>query len=115
MRKPSNSVTLNPACSFGIDNRVIDRRRQRADLVIYNHDPLSAYAVVQQTLVDGACTSIASATLPGGPARKGEESLLDKEKKAAEKKPDTDAPKPAEKKPDEKPKPPASAASGGAR
>src|SRR4029077_49536 len=47
-------VTLNPAMQLGIDKRVgsIDAGKD-ADLVIYNHDPLSAYAVVQKTLVDG--------------------------------------------------------------
>ena len=47
-------VTLNPAVQLGIDNRVgtIDVGKD-ADLAIYNHDPLSAYAVVQKTLIDG--------------------------------------------------------------
>src|SRR5260370_314650 len=47
-------VTLNPAIQLGIDKRVgsIDPGKD-ADLVIYNHDPLSAYAVVQKTLIDG--------------------------------------------------------------
>ena len=47
-------VTLNPAIQLGIDNRVgsIDVGKD-ADLVIYNHDPLSVYAVAQKTLIDG--------------------------------------------------------------
>ena len=47
-------VTLNPAIQLGIDKRVgsIEVGKD-ADLVIYNHDPLSAYAVVQKTLIDG--------------------------------------------------------------
>ena len=47
-------VTINPAMQLGIDKRVgtIDTGKD-ADLVIYNHDPLSAYAVVQKTLIDG--------------------------------------------------------------
>ncbi len=47
-------VTLNPAMQLGIDKRVgsIDTGKD-ADLVIYNHDPLSAYAVAQKTLIDG--------------------------------------------------------------
>src|ERR1700675_1400470 len=47
-------VTINPAMQLGIDKRVgsIDPGKD-ADLVIYNHDPLSAYAVVQKTLIDG--------------------------------------------------------------
>src|SRR5260370_9193064 len=49
-------VTLNPAIQLGIDKRVgsIDPGKD-ADLVIYNHDPLSAYPVVQKTLIDGRC------------------------------------------------------------
>ncbi len=47
-------ITLNPAIQLGIDNRVgsIDTGKD-ADLVIYNHDPLSVYAVVQKTMIDG--------------------------------------------------------------
>src|SRR5690348_1529394 len=47
-------VTLNPAIQLGIDKRVgtIDVGKD-ADLAIYNHDPLSAYAVVQKALIDG--------------------------------------------------------------
>lgn len=47
-------VTLNPAIQLGIDNRVgsIETGKD-ADLVIYNHDPLSVYAVVQKTIIDG--------------------------------------------------------------
>ena len=47
-------VTLNPAIQLGIDNRVgsIEQGKD-ADLVIYNHDPLSVYAVVQRTIIDG--------------------------------------------------------------
>src|SRR5712664_4109929 len=47
-------VTINPAMQLGIEKRVgsIDAGKD-ADLVIYNRDPLSAYAVVQKTLIDG--------------------------------------------------------------
>lgn len=47
-------VTLNPAMQLGIDSHVgsIEPGKD-ADLVIYNHDPLSAYAVVQKTIIDG--------------------------------------------------------------
>jgi imidazolonepropionase-like amidohydrolase len=47
-------VTLNPAIQLGIDKRVgsIDVGKD-ADLVIWNHDPLSVYAVAQKTLIDG--------------------------------------------------------------
>jgi imidazolonepropionase-like amidohydrolase len=48
-------VTLNPARQLGIADRVgsIEKGKD-ADLVIYDRHPLSVYAVVQQTLVDGA-------------------------------------------------------------
>jgi imidazolonepropionase-like amidohydrolase len=47
-------VTLNPAIQLGIDNHVgsIEVGKD-ADIVIYNHDPLSVYAVVQKTIIDG--------------------------------------------------------------
>ena len=50
----SSSFTLNPAIQLGIDSRVgsIDVGKD-ADLVIYNHNPLSVYAVPQKTLIDG--------------------------------------------------------------
>jgi len=110
-------VTLNPAIQLGIDKRVgsIDVGKD-ADLVIYNHDPLSAYAVVQKTLIDGRVYFDRKQDIA---ARAG----LEKEKKAAapkeekkpgEKKPDEKKPeekKPEEKKaeppkPEDKPKPP---------
>ncbi|MBZ5498345.1 MAG: amidohydrolase [Acidobacteriia bacterium] len=47
-------VTLNPAKELRIDDRVgtIDPGKD-ADLVIWNHHPLSVYAVAQKTLIDG--------------------------------------------------------------
>jgi imidazolonepropionase-like amidohydrolase len=47
-------VTLNPAIQLGIDDHVgsIEQGKD-ADLIIYNHDPLSVYAVVQKTIIDG--------------------------------------------------------------
>lgn len=47
-------VTLNPAMQLGIDNRVgsIDVGKD-ADLAIWNAHPLSVYARVEQTFVDG--------------------------------------------------------------
>ena len=124
-------VTLNPAIQLGIDNRVgsIDVGKD-ADLVIYNHDPLSAYAVVQKTLIDGRVLFDRQRDIADRPAlEKEKKALLDKakkaeEKKADEKKPDEKKPeatkpdgkkpeekKPEEKKLDDKPKPPQSATS----
>jgi imidazolonepropionase-like amidohydrolase len=129
-------VTLNPALQLGIDKRVgtIDVGKD-ADLAIYNRDPLSAYAVVQKTLIDGRVYFDRQRDIAERSEREKEKkALIDKFKKAAEKKPEekkTDATvpmgqkpdekkleekKPEEKKPEEKPKPPQdSASSGGAR
>jgi imidazolonepropionase-like amidohydrolase len=117
-------VTLNPAIQLGIDKRVgsIDAGKD-ADLVIYNHDPLSAYAVVQKTLIDGRVYFDRQRDIVDRPVREKEKkALIDKQKKTAEKKPESGeaAKKPGEKKPEEKkpqdkPKPPQTiAASGGA-
>ena len=133
-------VTLNPAIQLGIDKRVgsIDAGKD-ADLVIYNHDPLSAYAVVQKTLIDGRVYFDRQRDIAGRAGLEKEKgALLEKEKKAAEKKseaggegakkpgakPDAaktvekkaEEKKPEEKKPEEKPKPPqAPVVLGGAR
>jgi imidazolonepropionase-like amidohydrolase len=98
-------VTLNPAIQLGIDKRVgtIDTGKD-ADLVIYTHDPLSAYAVVQKTLIDGRVYFDRQRDIADRADREREKkALLEKEKKAAEKKPDEK--KPEEKKPEDKPKP----------
>jgi imidazolonepropionase-like amidohydrolase len=110
-------VTLNPAIQLGIDKRVgsIDAGKD-ADLAIYNHDPLSAYAVVQKTLIDGRVYFDRDRDIAQrANLEKEKKALLDKQKKAAEKKPETPPAKPGEKKPADKPKPPqASDAFGGA-
>jgi imidazolonepropionase-like amidohydrolase len=117
-------VTLNPAIQLGIDKRVgsIDTGKD-ADLVIYNHDPLSDYAVVQKTLVDGRVYFDRQRDIADRPVREKEKrALLEKEKKN-EKKPETGEAgkkpgekKSEEKKPEEQPKPPqADAVFGGAR
>jgi imidazolonepropionase-like amidohydrolase len=101
-------VTINPAIQLGIDKRVgsIEVGKD-ADLVIYNHDPLSAYAVVQKTLIDGRVYFDRKQDIAARPAlEKEKKDLLEKEKKAA-KKPDDkkDEKKPDAKKPEEKKKP----------
>src|SRR6266699_2852048 len=103
-------VTLNPAMQLGIDKRAgtIDVGKD-ADLVIYNRDPLSAYAVVQKTIVDGRVLFDRDKDIAERAAlEKEKKDLLEKQKKAAEKKPDEK--KPEEKKPEQKPKPPSDAA-----
>src|SRR6266436_1873550 len=101
-------VTINPAIQLGIDKRVgsIEVGKD-ADLVIYNHDPLSAHAVVQKTLIDGHVYFDRQQDIAGRPAlEKEKKTLLEKEKKAA-KKPDEkkDEKQPGDKKPEEKKKP----------
>src|SRR5260221_1185302 len=121
-------VTLNPAMQLGIDKRVgtIDVGKD-ADLAIYNHDPLSAYAVVQKTLIDGRVYFDLQRDIAERHAlEKEKKALIDKlkkssEKKSEEKKPDATMPigqkagekkpdmrKPEEKKPEDKAKPPQS-------
>ena len=101
-------VTINPAIQLGIDKRVgsIEVGKD-ADLVIYNHDPLSAYAVVQKTLIDGRVYFDRKQDIAGRPAlEKEKKELLEKEKKAGKKADEKkDEKKPGEKKPEEKKKP----------
>ena len=100
-------VTLDPALQLGIDKRVgtIDVGKD-ADLVIYNHDPLSAYAVAQKTIVDGRVLFDRDKDIADRAAlEKEKKDLLAKEKKASEKKPDEKKPE-SGKKPEDKPKPP---------
>jgi imidazolonepropionase-like amidohydrolase len=102
-------ITLNPAKQLGIDGRAgsIDVGKD-ADLVIYNHDPLSVYAVVQKTLIDGQVYFDRQKDLAERAGlEKEKQALLDKEKKASEEKKDEkkDDEKKG-KKPDGKKKPP---------
>ena len=79
-------VTLNPAIQLGIDNRVgsIEVGKD-ADLAIYNHDPLSVYAVAQKVLIDGHVYFDRNQDIAQRAAlEKEKQALLDKEKKAAE-------------------------------
>src|ERR1700736_949858 len=96
-------VTINPAMQLGIDKQVgsIDPGKD-ADLAIYNHDPLSAYAVVQKTLIDGRVYFDRERDLTERPnLQKEKKALLDKEKKASEKRSEEKKPG-ADKKPDQK-------------
>jgi imidazolonepropionase-like amidohydrolase len=105
-------VTLNPAIQLGIDKRVgsIEVGKD-ADLAIYNHDPMSAYAVVQKTLIDGHVYFDREMDILGRPALAQErKDLSAKAKKEFEKKEEA-APKGgetpgSEKRLEEKPKPP---------
>lgn len=120
-------VTLNPAIQLGIDNHAgsIEPGKD-ADLVIYNRDPLSVYAVVQKTIIDGHVYFDREADISrrAGLAKEKQE-LLEKQKIAAKAAPKTEAEKnkKEQKKPHgkakkhEKPQQPelADAMSGGAR
>jgi len=122
-------VTINPAIQLGINKRVgsIEVGKD-ADLVIYNHDPMSAYAVVQKTLVDGRVLFDRDKDIAGRAALEKERKDLLAKEKAAAKKPDEKSgarkpgsPQKPEEKPGEKAKPPsgddaaASSGKGGAR
>jgi len=102
-------VTINPAMQLGIDKRVgsIDAGKD-ADLVIYNHDPLSTYAVVQKTIIDGRVYFDRARDIAERPDREKEKkALIEKEKKANEKK--AEEKKNEDKKSEDKPKPTESA------
>jgi adenine deaminase len=102
-------VTLNPAMQLGIDNRVgsIEVGKD-ADLAIFNRDPLSVYAVVQKTLIDGQVYFDREKDIAARPAlEKEKRDLLAKEKKALEEKKASEKPDAnPEKKPDQKKKHP---------
>src|ERR1700723_1214691 len=101
-------ITLNPAIQLGIDARAgsIDVGKD-ADLAIYNRDPLSVYAVVQKTLIDGQVYFDRQRDIAERATLAAEkQTLLDKEKKAAEAKKDEEkSEKKPETKPDKKKKP----------
>jgi amidohydrolase family protein len=110
-------VTINPAIQLGVDKRVgsIETGKD-ADLVIYNHPPLSVYAVPQKVFIDGHMYFDREKDLAmRAENEKERQALIEKEKKAAdaEKKSDEGKGKPgADKKPgappskDAKPKEP---------
>jgi len=106
-------VTINPAIQLGIDKRVgsIEVGKD-ADLVLYNHDPLSVYAVAQKVWIDGHLYFDREQDIARRAADdKERKELVAKEKKAAE----SDK-KPGEKKedkPKEPVKPPQDAATTG--
>jgi imidazolonepropionase-like amidohydrolase len=99
-------VTLNPAIQLGIDKRVgsIEVGKD-ADLVIYNHYPLSIYAVPQKTIIDGQVYFDRERDVSQrAQLEKEKQALIEKEKKAAQ--PEKKEEKEPEKKPGESKKPP---------
>jgi imidazolonepropionase-like amidohydrolase len=114
-------VTLNPAIQLGIEKRVgsIDVGKD-ADLVIYNHDPLSAYAVVEKTLIDGRVYFDRENDIAGrATVEKEKKDLLEKaakeQEKEKEKEKKPEGKKPEEKKPEDNPRPPHQEMLGGAK
>ena len=124
-------VTINPAIQLGIDKRVgsIEVGKD-ADLVIYNHHPLSVYAVPQKVFIDGQIYFDRDKDIAARADLEKERKALIEKEKAAEKKPEEkkpedkkteekkpgpdkkEEPKKEEKKP-EQPKPPVVAQDGG--
>ena len=105
-------VTLNPAIQLGIDKRVgsIEAGKD-ADLVIYNHYPLSVYAVPQKTIIDGKIYFDRERdTAQRAQLEKEKQALVEKEKKAAQ--PEKKEEKKPEKKPGEATKPPQAGVAG---
>jgi imidazolonepropionase-like amidohydrolase len=77
-------VTINPAIQLGIDKQVgsIEAGKD-ADFVIYNHDPLSVYAVPQKTIIDGKIYFDRDKDVAGrADLAKEKQTLMDKERPA---------------------------------
>jgi imidazolonepropionase-like amidohydrolase len=77
-------VTINPAMQLGIDKQVgsIEVGKD-ADFVIYNHDPLSVYAVPQKTIIDGKIYFDRDKDVAGrADLAKEKQTLMDKERPA---------------------------------
>lgn len=99
-------VTLNPAIQLGIDNHVgsIETGKD-ADLVIYNHDPLSVYAVVQKTIIDGKVYFDRNEDLANRAAlAKEKQDLIEKQKNEGKPAPKAEEKENGEKKPHRKSK-----------
>lgn len=97
-------VTINPAIQLGIDKYVgsIEPGKD-ADLVIYNHDPLSVYAVVQKTIIDGKVYFDRQEDMAQrAELAKEKQALLEKEKNAGKPAAAPEKGKPEKKKPREK-------------
>jgi imidazolonepropionase-like amidohydrolase len=77
-------VTINPAMQLGIEKRVgsIEIGKD-ADFAIYNHDPLSVYAVVQKSIIDGKVYFDRDKDIAMRPElAKEKQALMDKERPA---------------------------------
>ncbi len=79
-------VTLNPAIQLGVADRVgsIEKGKD-ADLVIWDKHPLSIYAVVQKSIIDGVIYFDRQKDIAQrAELQKEKQALIEKEKKAAE-------------------------------
>jgi imidazolonepropionase-like amidohydrolase len=77
-------VTINPALQLGIEKQVgsIEVGKD-ADFAVYNHDPLSVYAVVQKTIIDGKVYFDRDKDIAMRPElAKEKQTLMDKERPA---------------------------------
>jgi adenine deaminase len=85
-------ITINPAKQLGVDQRVgsIEVGKD-ADILLYDKHPLSIYAVVQKTLVDGKVLFDRAKDLEKRPSLLAEKKRL-KEKQAKEAKEGADGP-----------------------
>jgi len=94
-------VTINPAIQLGIDKRVGSLEVGKdADLVVYNHDPLSVYAVAQKVFIDGHLYFDREKDLAmRAENEKERKALMEKEKKASESEKKAGEEKGGEKKP----------------
>jgi imidazolonepropionase-like amidohydrolase len=77
-------VTINPAIQLGIDRRVgsIETGKD-ADLVIWNHHPLSIYAVAQKSIIDGIVYFDRQKDIERRAAIEKEKKALEEKEKAA--------------------------------
>ena len=94
-------ITINPAIQLGIDKRVgsIEAGKD-ADLVVFNHNPLSVYAVAQKVFIDGHLYFDRDKDLAmRAENAKERKALIEKEKKAAESEKKAGEGKAGEKKP----------------
>jgi imidazolonepropionase-like amidohydrolase len=83
-------VTLNPAIQLGVDDRLgsIEVGKD-ADLVIYDRHPLSAYSVVQKTLIDGVVYFDREEDRERQAAREAEKKALEDSQKESEEEKET--------------------------
>jgi imidazolonepropionase-like amidohydrolase len=93
-------VTLNPAKQLKIDDRVgsVDAGKD-ADLVIYNHHPLSVYAVPQKVLIDGEIYFDIKKDLELRKQKESERKTLEEREKKAQ---EQERPTPRRKSPEER-------------